>query len=174
MRRATVMADHRPSFAGLKLNRVLGEQLEPGPFQRKTQLHPSGVHLHWALPDGLCHGESPAPGSEPVFPLIPNRWLVVRLQRPVGSAPAPACRAWVVESDSITDRKKGQAWPGSRLDDPDPSDSGSYVRYVGRVTELADVKTRLEQLADTIRVISAERHSDVTTAMIPAHQSVRP
>jgi hypothetical protein len=57
----------------------------------------SGVHLHWALPDGLTRGGGP--GAELDFPAAPDRWLVTRI---VISGSTPATRSWLLESDALT------------------------------------------------------------------------
>jgi hypothetical protein len=65
------------------------------PFDDQKTAPPSmGVYLHWALPDGLTHGVENEKGSIE-FPLVPNRWLVVRLQE------AKPTAAWVVLSDEL-------------------------------------------------------------------------
>lgn len=68
----------------------------------------AGVHLHWALPDGLTRGGTdlkerpwltrPRPGDRagPYFPPIPNRWLVRRVS---GKA---TTGLWIVESDHVS------------------------------------------------------------------------
>ena len=57
--------------------------------------YPKGLHLHWALPDALaiCHHRD---GST-VFPAVPNRWLVRRLD------PSGQLQTWmlIVESDYL-------------------------------------------------------------------------
>lgn len=61
----------------------------------------AGVHLHWALPDGLTKathplGEDGKPDrSKVAFPAVPNRWLVVR--RVAGVAQ----KRWMIESDYL-------------------------------------------------------------------------
>lgn len=71
-----------------------------------------GVHLHWALPDGLTHGVVRRAGGPPEFPRIPNRWLVVRLWRAPGDEHGPLRRrAWIVESDAIASGREGAPWP---------------------------------------------------------------
>jgi hypothetical protein len=56
-----------------------------------------GVHLHWALPDGLTRGGGA--GSELDFPPVPTRWLVTRVAVAGGK---PSTRAWLVESDALS------------------------------------------------------------------------
>ena len=70
----------------------------PPPFATIGDLAP-GVHLHWALPDGLTRSR-PAPPGSPERDLrlrpLPDRWLVARLGRGAGKRPV---KAWVVESE---------------------------------------------------------------------------
>jgi len=51
-----------------------------------------GVHLMWTLPRAL----RTSAGDPPVFPLVPNRWLVVRRH----GGDTRTATAWVVESDT--------------------------------------------------------------------------
>jgi hypothetical protein len=63
-----------------------------------------GVYLSWTLPKALRHGRQQTGSAAIEYPFVPNRWLVVRLYRPagsVGSAVAPQCTAWVVQSDLL-------------------------------------------------------------------------
>ena len=79
-----------------------------------------GVYLHWTIPRGYRSGASAAAKPEesvtskekasgqpakqnPVFPLVPNRWLVVRVLRDFEPKTASIDRAsaWVIESDKI-------------------------------------------------------------------------
>lgn len=65
-----------------------------------TQQDP-GIYLHWTLPEGLRHGKRDRLTGETVYPLVPNRWLVVRFS---GSQQRQAA-AWVLESDCpVTDQ----------------------------------------------------------------------
>ena len=54
-----------------------------------------GIHLHWTLPRALRHGAQNSGDSAVDYPLVPNRWLIVRF---VGGT-ARKATAWVVESD---------------------------------------------------------------------------
>ncbi|KAI9857978.1 MAG: hypothetical protein M1813_007948 [Trichoglossum hirsutum] len=74
-----------------------------------------GVYLHWSLPRGYRAGSSaaePPKGSKgaggarpnPVFRLVPNRWLVVRVLKKTflpEDANVPLVDAWVIESDRL-------------------------------------------------------------------------
>ena len=56
----------------------------PAPFSNleDTKQRELGVHLHWALPDALTHGEQTSPDEAPVFPVIPDCWLITRIMTP--------------------------------------------------------------------------------------------
>lgn len=79
----------------------LGTSVRAPPFQDRSFLLERGVHLHWALPDGLTRARHvQASGSQTVaFPTVPNRWLVVRRRQHGGRWLAE--KQWVVESDYL-------------------------------------------------------------------------
>lgn len=56
-----------------------------------------GIYLHWKLPAALRHGTQQADGDIK-FPLVPNRWLVIRYS---GALEKRVATAWVVESDFL-------------------------------------------------------------------------
>lgn len=64
------------------------------PFENSNMLLQDGVHLHWSLPDGLCHGKAINDSIE--MPAVPNRWLIRR--RPINGGEE---KIWVVESDYV-------------------------------------------------------------------------
>ena len=74
---------------------------EPAPFSGASLTQPAaGIYLHWTLPKPLRHGIYQDDGSTQ-FPLVPNRWLVVRVQNGVDAQ--SATKAWIVESDYCSD-----------------------------------------------------------------------
>src|SRR4051812_32497470 len=79
---------HGSPLLGDSVERFAGRSIEPG------------VHLHWALPEGLVHGRRGADGRIR-FPAAPNRWLVTRIG-PLGDDGAPLLRSWIVESDRVS------------------------------------------------------------------------
>lgn len=94
----------------------------PAPFTNEDRSPPDiGVHLHWAVPDGLTHGVEDPPGSgQFTYPYLPNRWLVVRM---VTAADAtPVVSAWVIEADALG-TKDGAPF----LDPNGPSAAGKAV-----------------------------------------------
>jgi hypothetical protein len=72
----------------------------PKPFSSPFTRMP-GVHLHWAIPDGLTRGD-PVPAYEGTAPAgeatkmraLPDRWLVVRMKHR-----SDTCAAFMVEAD---------------------------------------------------------------------------
>ncbi|MFD7597238.1 hypothetical protein ACFV6D_29925 [Kitasatospora sp. NPDC059812] len=72
---------------------------EPLPFQGteiwRDKPERLGVYLQWQLPEALCQGHQDSESGEiGDFPLVPNRWLVVRRSN-------RAMTSWVVESDYL-------------------------------------------------------------------------
>jgi hypothetical protein len=88
-----------------------------------------GVYLMWTLPKAMRHGQQNAAGSLD-FPLVPNRWLVVRLYRPAVAAPspqAPAVAAWVIQSDFLDSTKGTSSFLDPRTAQSTPTLIGQKV-----------------------------------------------
>jgi len=131
--------DLKPNFRGVYYNQFLGDQFEKQASTIRKNLLPSGIHLHWALPDGLMHGS--AAGGNIEFPLIPNRWLIVRFwdrDAKISSLDFQH-KAWIVESDTIAgeDDKTAQPWPTLRSAKPNRDNPQDYYVLVGKRYELA-------------------------------------
>ncbi|MGW2543597.1 hypothetical protein ACWC5I_22655 [Kitasatospora sp. NPDC001574] len=83
---------------------LLADNLPPegGPFDNNQAAHwdtdttAGGVYLQWQLPQSLRNGEHDPETGDTAFPLVPNRWLVVRYS---GPATDRAADSWVIESD---------------------------------------------------------------------------
>jgi hypothetical protein len=59
-----------------------------------------GVHLHWALPDGLLRGEMQDDDDTPIaMRPLPDRWLVVRMTGRRGTRQLDT-KCWVIESEN--------------------------------------------------------------------------
>lgn len=103
-------------WAAVAVNPLQADAPRPEPFDTLTG-RPAGVHLHWALPDGLTRGErGPAPADAPLaasaqsateqadprdsartrFTAVPDRWLVVRVQAGATQTSPRRASAWVV------------------------------------------------------------------------------
>jgi hypothetical protein len=65
-------------------DRRVRQQLESEPFANRAGDRPPGAYLHWALPDALACGKSNHDGL--IMPVVPDRWLILRLSTLVGSA----------------------------------------------------------------------------------------
>ena len=61
----------------------------PDPFAAGTP-RPAGVHLHWAMPDALLRGtldqRADGAANRLALPLLPDRWVVLRLLLPTGGS----------------------------------------------------------------------------------------
>ncbi|HVV22000.1 MAG TPA: hypothetical protein VHF06_21375 [Pseudonocardiaceae bacterium] len=68
---------------------------EPLALDRSVGGQQAGVYLQWTLPDALRHAEPDPVTGKSAYPLVPNRWLVVR----VNGTTTRQATAWVVESD---------------------------------------------------------------------------
>ena len=130
----------KPDFAKIRGKRILGRHIERPAFEEpESNLHQPGVHLHWALPDGLTHGAAKKEGDIPDFPLIPNRWLVVRFwDQGESGKPNLISRAWIIESDAITDDADANMMPvfsPEKLKQP-PQNPEDFLTFVGKAYEL--------------------------------------
>jgi hypothetical protein len=124
-------------------------EIDSEAFNSEDLLLDPGVHLHWALPDGLTRGAAArtAPGSDldgdPVdFPAVPNRWLVIR-SKPAGTGDFAVTAAWMVESDFLTGNMNETGSGALSISYPVPIGSANTIpfRYMGRVAELKEGET---------------------------------
>ena len=79
-------------FNYIALNRF--KSPEPLALDRGVTGQQAGVYLHWTLPAALRKGTQ-LPGTGVDYPLVPNRWLVVRAQ----GTSTRTLTGWVIESD---------------------------------------------------------------------------
>ncbi len=153
----------KPDFRALRANRILGQQLENKPFGSiVSDLHAPGVHLHWALPDGLTHGIKQGDG-EIKFPLIPNRWLIVRLWDQGGPArPDLQFKAWILESDTVTTDQKATSFPRAK-------DDRYEFFFAGKQFTLDDWKG---EVADSVDITALGYGESAFAAYYPACRTV--
>lgn len=93
----------------------------PAPFQGEIDPNFSsndknrGIYLHWQAPKSLRQGITDDSGT-PIFPYLPNRWLVVRFYGTSNSSSSTnrKMKAWVLESDCPNDDT------ANRTDDSSP------------------------------------------------------
>ncbi|MCC3772547.1 hypothetical protein K6I34_006187, partial [Streptomyces sp. UNOC14_S4] len=106
---------------------------EPDPFQSSASGKPDhGIHLQWLLPDALRRGRQDGPAGHVKFPLVPNRWLVVRYSRPTDRPDAtPTAVGWIVDSDFLDDADGTSSFL-------DPWATRLTPAWIGRSHDLAD------------------------------------
>jgi len=77
------------------------EDSMPEPIDEGTPRE-AGVHLHWAMPDALLRGtlaqRDSGAANRLALPLLPDRWVVLRILLPVGGTDA-VLSGWVLEAD---------------------------------------------------------------------------
>ncbi|MFF9644125.1 discoidin domain-containing protein [Kitasatospora aureofaciens] len=135
---------YQPSF-----DRMLGTQLEtkgrgaaePEPFSGGKEVADDekfeGVHVQWQLPEALTDGVMDDATGQTTYPLVPNRWLVVRYSQ-VGSQTKAV--GWVVHSDYLHSDDDGASWDGRAVINSfvNPHATTTQVDWLGRVHKLAD------------------------------------
>lgn len=108
---------------------------EPEPFSGNANDFSSdpannGVYLHWTLPDALRHGTETddhlqlASAGVINFPLVPNRWLVVRYSGPLSARKADA---WIIESDFLDPNEGTSPFINPFSDTPQPTSIGRKI-----------------------------------------------
>jgi|GEM_PF-2974763 len=126
-----------PDFdAGMNQYNFLGyQQLPADMWNTRIRPYDAGIHLRWALPDALTHGQA-QDATDPSYPEVPNRWIIVRLYTDYSQvSPKPAARAWIVESDFVSETRNGNyvsQWPVLPTSSAATPKDFQYVRYVGR------------------------------------------
>ena len=153
----------------------LGKSVVAPPFQDQGFLLKKGVHLHWALPDGLTRahhpgheGLRPGQGDSEGFPAVPNRWLVVRRREQAGKWVAE--NEWVVESDYLFSDDQDaadhvsvpSAWSG-----PDPgSPAKRPFRHLGRQVPRSGYPASLDGGSHLARPLTAMGYGEPTFATV--------
>lgn len=117
------------------------------------KLHRLGVNLHWTIPrfyrtatataqqsaSPSDQGTSPDK-SQPSFPSIPNRWLVIRqLQSCEPAGVLPPYQGWIIESDVV---RKITEISDDKLDLQ--SEATPFVSYAGSPSDPAALKSQAE------------------------------
>ena len=130
-----------------------------------------GVYLLWTLPKALRHGQQNASGSLD-FPLVPNRWLVVRVFRPavaagtVPPAQTPATAAWVVQSDYLDKSLGSSAFV-------DPHATALTPTLIGRKVAITSSSSWVEPASTSAPFLQAVSESNTSFAAYqPFNQNV--
>lgn len=141
-----------------------------GSSDESLKLERMGVHLHWTIPrfyrtaTSTAQQSTPSQGqkstpdqSQPVFPAIPNRWLVIRhRQSSVPAGVLPTYQGWVIESDVM--RKITEIPDTVDLQ----SDVAPFVSYAGKPGDKAALLAQAEVFLG--QKFDLEGWSEVSTA----------
>ncbi|MFL4493071.1 hypothetical protein ACJ6WD_17760 [Streptomyces sp. VTCC 41912] len=92
-----------------------------------------GVYLQWQLPQALTRGRHDETEGIGDFPLVPNRWLVVRHRTDTRES-----RAWIVQSDYVGTRADGPSIVPGTVSCLDPAGDGEELKssFLGRAHDL--------------------------------------
>ncbi|SDS74476.1 hypothetical protein SAMN05216371_0528 [Streptomyces sp. TLI_053] len=126
----------RPEFTAMLNDRAVAEPLPPDVTSEEWDER--GVCLQWQLPEVLATGHYDPATGDTRFPLIPNRWLIVRHHRN-GEGDALGAAGWVVSSDYILDEHDWRPAPGDQFSEYiDPRSTTSPRRTkIGRADRLS-------------------------------------
>ncbi|WP_433261528.1 hypothetical protein ACQPZF_27070 [Actinosynnema sp. CS-041913] len=111
---------------------------EPGPYEDGDLFDmpgSEGVHVQWQLPEALTAGHIDPETGESVFPLVPNRWLVVRYARVGGERKVAG---WLVQSDYLEKHDDLGIEAYTQYLDPFAPAGEPRHDYIGRAHALAD------------------------------------
>lgn len=146
-----------PSGSGAPVPRL---SLLPDPFTTLPDadvatLRKRGVHLHWALPDGLTRGTTQDANTPASFQPIPDRWLVVRMFPAQDGSSRRAVRGWVLvaggDQPQVNDLAgwtepgptQGSKGPLTAMGHGDPAWAAYYDNVLNRLSfydDLSDIK----------------------------------
>lgn len=148
----------------------LGDVITCSPFENSNLTLQAGIHLHWALPDGLCHGDvdESKPGKGRLrLPRVPDRWLIHRREtESIGE------QTWVIESNYLwPDGSHGAPavnifWPQPTAATAGTAEAKTYrpYRFLGRKQPLEDWKSRQTDPADYWPDLTAIGHGESSFA----------
>jgi hypothetical protein len=94
------------------------QQLLPDPFGADVPRE-RGAYLHWSMPDGLTQAQQPDGATAPVFPAIPDRWLVFRLTGDASTGPREVT-AWLLPDVNAKTLQPIPDVLGSAVPSPNP------------------------------------------------------
>jgi hypothetical protein len=142
----------------------LSEAIVTQEFQDKNLNLKAGIHLHWALPDGLTRGAQAGGVTE--FPRVPNRWLL-RRSRKKGFGQLFE-KSWVVESDYLYPEGAGaRSGSVSYPHRPDPK-KGEHqpFRYAGRKMPLEAWGEGTDKAAEYMERLTAVGYGEPSFAAL--------
>ena len=85
------------------LGYYLEKNIDAGPQKNEgeNKVLNTGIHLHWVMPDAFRKGKHATDGTFG-FPVVPNRWLVIRTNA------GDQLKSWVVQSDYLNTSVKAK------------------------------------------------------------------
>ncbi|WP_405842372.1 hypothetical protein OG528_29005 [Streptomyces platensis] len=167
-----------PSFT-LMLHEHFKTSGEPEPYNYRA-VHDDprfeGVHLQWQLPEALTTGIIDPETGESAFPLVPNRWLVVRYAQ-AGSEDddggTPKVAGWVVHSDYLESQRPSAepVFDGSNSY-LNPYATAAQSDRIGRAHDLADGGWSEPETARPLFLTAIGAGLPAFAAFAPYHENV--
>ncbi|MDT0454426.1 discoidin domain-containing protein [Streptomyces sp. DSM 41527] len=152
----------------LMLHPEIRGSAEPEPYNYQA-VHEDprfeGVHLQWQLPEALTTGHIDPDTGESRYPLVPNRWLVVRYSDVEGARRAAG---WVVQSDYLESDGLGFDGSNSYLK---PDADRPVIDRIGRAHSLAD-RPWAEPAAKPLFLTAVGAGLPAFAAFAPYHKNV--
>jgi hypothetical protein len=159
-------------------NALTPESAMPEPFKEGAP-RSSGVHLHWAMPDALLRGRLDAQtAGQPklALPVLPDRWLVLRLLHPAGER-APSLTGWVLLADQaaavpLADFREDMRVPSAaRVGEPVQAEDltgtvGGHVNWSGTYDAVLNRFAFHDGLSDVDRLAPRGVDGDCATYLV--------
>ncbi|HKY41779.1 MAG TPA: hypothetical protein VJM50_01685, partial [Pyrinomonadaceae bacterium] len=158
-------ADLSPNYTKLERDFYLGVDLRD--LSRTDSSLSQGLHLHFKLPSALTRGTSTAGSSELDFPMLPNRWLVVRYYQPQSKSNI-LTKAWIIRSDAEV-TKDAVAWPVlPKTKNAEPL----RIRRTGKCEALPQSPFNEDDIAAVLRITAVGNGDIGFSAHYPACYSI--
>ncbi|EHQ89890.1 hypothetical protein [Desulfosporosinus youngiae] len=148
----TVFTNLADDFTRIKLN-PLGDLVPSELMSDKTTEKP-GIHVHWFIPKSLRQGIQASPEEPPVYPRVPNRYIITRLWK-MKNESTVSVKNWLVESDVLQLTCTPENYNDDSCSYPYLQDSQLPYRFLGRVYPYGTVVSKAETSVDVLTTINS-------------------
>lgn len=150
-------------------NNPLGDKVQGDIFATSDTIS-AGIHLNWLLPHSLRKGIQKNQNEEPVYPKVPNRWVVTRLWSSLHADTAVNMKQWIVESNVLLEECDKESHNQQSLTFPYKEDPLTPYRFLGRSYA---VGTAVEKANEYVEDLTALGYGDpLFPVMYPYHRNV--
>lgn len=128
----TVFTNIADDFTRFKLN-PLGDFV-PSELMSDKSTEKPGIHIHWFMPKSLRQGLQNKSDEMPIYPRVPNRYLISRFMKTNASSEVKI-KYWMVESDVLQMSCKPENFNDDSCSFPYLQDPNQAYRFLGRSYE---------------------------------------